>query len=185
MDLTCSQVEMLLSFYFDGELKENLRTKVEEHLNICPVCKQKYETLVSLLADLRESVAEACKTPQKVRSIANGGLEEGSDFRENLSAYVDNELNDEDNIKIKKLTINNKKARKFLEDSYALKHVLNNAYTKTKNDMRADYTKNILKALDIDGMEYTLNPFVKIIAILSAVALFGTIFVAIVLNVTW
>ena len=29
MELTCSQTEMLLSFYFDGELKENLRKKSE------------------------------------------------------------------------------------------------------------------------------------------------------------
>ncbi len=189
MDLTCSQVEMLLSFYFDGDLKENLRDKVEEHLSICPVCKQKYETLVNLLTGLRESVAElslkSANSENTTPSKENGNDNPSIDFTTNVSAYIDNELNDEENIKIKKLTINNKKARKYLEDSYALRHIINNSFEKTKNEMRQDFSKKILNSLDINGYDYTINPIIKGFAIITAIALFGTIFTAVILNVTW
>lgn len=190
MDLTCSQVEMLLSFYYDGDLKDNLKSKVEEHLEVCPVCKEKYRLLTELLRDLKDGVAEITK--QKRSSEVNVQTETREqvdtfqgDYRENLSAYVDSELSDDDNIKVKKITIQNKNARNYLENSYALKHVLKNAYEKTKADVRKDYTKNVLSVLDIEGQEYVLNPVIKVIAVLSIIALFGAVFVAIVLNVAW
>lgn len=184
MDLTCSQVEMLLSFYFDGDLKENLRDKIEEHLSVCPICKQKYETLVSLVSDMREGVAELSLKHSAKEAKSDETPPQG-DYKTNMSAYIDNELNDDDNIKIKKLTINNKKARKYLEDSYALRHIINNSFEKTKSEMKQDFSKKVLQRLDINGFEYSLNPMVKGIAIVSAVALFGTIFTAVILNVSW
>ena len=179
MDLTCSQTEMLLSFYFDGELKENLRKKVEEHLKICPICSAKYETLVNLISGMREDVAKISKTHREENEPSI------NDYQTNLSAYIDNELDDENNIKIKKLTINNKKARKYLEDSYALKNVMTNAFEKNKNETKYDFSKNILQSLEIDDKEYTLNPVIKGIALTASILLFGTIFTAVILNIGW
>ncbi len=180
MDLTCTQVEMLLSFYIDGELKENLKNKVEEHLKNCPVCSAKYDTLIKLFSGMRESVAEL--------SLKQGYASESlnkTDYKVNMSAYIDNELDNNENIKIKKLTINNKKARKYLEDSYALKHVINSAYEKSKNEMKQDFSKNVMSSLDIENQEYTINPVIKGLAILSSAALFGTIITAVILNINW
>lgn len=190
MDLKCSQVEMLLSFYFDGDLKDNLKTKVEEHLSVCPVCKEKYRLLTELLTDLREGVSEVIKQQNSsegdVQTEVQKQVETSQvDYRENLSAYIDNELNDADNIKVKKLMINNKNARNYLENSYALKQVMKNTYEKNKAEVRKDYVRSVLSSLDVEGHEYTLNPFLKIGAILLVLTLFGAVFVAIVLNVTW
>lgn len=182
MDLTCSQTEMLLSFYFDGELKENLRKKVEEHLKICPICSAKYETLVGLITGMREEVAEISKSILEDEDLDSAQINE---YQTNLSAYIDNELDDENNIKVKKLTINNKMARKYLEDGYALKNVMTNSFEKSKSDMKHDFSKNILLSLDIDDKEYTLNPVIKGIALTVSILLFGTIFTAVVLNVGW
>lgn len=180
MELTCSQTEMLLSFYFDGELKENLRKKVEEHLKICPICNAKYETLVKLFTGMREEISEL--TQKVVNDNSNNTTES---YEANLSAYIDNELDDENNIKVKKLTIHNKNARKYLEDSYALKNIINNSYEKAKNEMKQDYSKNVLKALDLDEKDYTINPIIKGITICTTIILFGTIFSAIILNIGW
>ncbi len=182
MDLTCTQVEMLLSFYIDGELKENLKNKVEEHLKNCPVCSAKYETLVKLFSGMRESVAEL-SLKQSYKN--DNSIISNPDYKTNMSAYIDNELDNNENIKIKKLTINNKKARKYLEDSYALKHIINSAYEKSKNEMKQDFSKNVMSTLDIENQEYTINPIIKGLAILSSVALFGTIITAVVLNISW
>ena len=180
MELTCSQTEMLLSFYFDGELKENLRKKVEDHLKLCPICNAKYETLVKLFTGMREGISELTQniTSENFNNKSN-------DYEMNLSAYIDNELDDDNNIKVKKLAINNQKARRYLEDSYALRNVINNSFEKTKNDMKQDYSKNVLRALDLDEKEYTINPIIKGITITVIVILFGTIFSAILLNIGW
>lgn len=182
MELTCSQTEMLLSFYFDGELKENLRKKVEAHLKMCPICSAKYETLVSLFTGMREGVSELSKTTSE--EISSSEID-STNYQSNLSAYIDNELDDKNNIKVKKLTINNKNARKYLEDSYALKNIINNSFEKTKNEAKYDFSKKVLRSLDIDEKEYTLNPIIKGIAVTVSVLLFGTIFSAIILNVGW
>ena len=44
-----------------------------------------------------------------------------ADFKANLSAYIDNELDDKENIRIRKITISNPIARKDLEEMYAFK----------------------------------------------------------------
>ncbi len=182
MDLTCAQVEMLLSFYFDGELKDNLKNKVEEHLKNCPVCRAKYETLAELFIGMRESVAELSFKQPYTSQCAEKEHHRQTDYKTNMSAYIDNELDNNENIKIKKLTINNKKARKYLEDSYALKHVINNAFEKSKNNMKYDFSKNILSTLDIENQEYTISPIIKGLTIIATVALFGAIFTAVLLN---
>ncbi len=181
MELTCTQVEMLLSFYIDGELKDNLKNKVEEHLKNCPICSAKYETLVKIFTGMRESVSEiSCK-----QVLGERGLEKPAatpDYKVNMSAYIDNELDNNENIKIKKLTINNKNARKYLEDSYALKHIISNAFEKSKNDAKYDFSKNVLSSLDINNSDYTISPVIKVLAVIASVAFFGAIFAAVVLN---
>lgn len=179
MDLTCSQTEMLLSFYFDGDLKENLRQKVEEHLQICPICRAKYDTLVKLINDMRNGISELIDDTKEEKEINNN-----TDYKTHLSAYMDNELDDENNIKVKKLMISNKNARKYLEDSYALKHAMSNSFEKQKNEARQDFTKDVLKALDITE-DYNIHPIIKGIAVCVTIVLFGTVFSAIILNVGW
>ena len=141
MDLTCSQIEMLISFYFNGELKENLKNKVEEHLQGCPICRAKYKTFVNLINGLKSEIG---KFENKSSEVEDDNII-SNDYKTNVSAYIDNELNDEDNIKIKKLTINNKSARKYLEDSYALRNVISNSFEKNKNDMIIPWEKQRLQ----------------------------------------
>lgn len=37
--LKCREIEVLLSAYIDGEVTEQEKLTVEEHLNVCPVCQ--------------------------------------------------------------------------------------------------------------------------------------------------
>ena len=80
-----------------------------------------------------------------------------------MSAYVDNELNLRENIKMKKLTISNPNARKELENMYKFQKALGNAYSKTKNDFKFDYSRDILHKLQ-EGKEYTTTFFYKLVA---------------------
>jgi len=52
--MRCSKVKRLLSSYVDGELKEGLRLKVEEHLSSCSGCAQELKDLQALVREISE-----------------------------------------------------------------------------------------------------------------------------------
>ena len=80
-----------------------------------------------------------------------------------MSAYVDNELNTDENIKIKKMTISNPSARKRLETMYKYKNLCIQLLKKTKNSSKYDYSRDIIANLQ-DNTDYTTNYFYKLIA---------------------
>ncbi len=149
MKLTCTQMDVLISFYIDGDLSKALKNQVEEHLRECPNCRAKYDIIKSMLADLKNSfdMQEEYATSEVSSSCTS---QQYRLFKNNLSAYIDNELDNEDNIKIKKFTINNKSARKALEDSYNIKKLMNDSFRKTKSDARHDFSRSVLKQLELE-----------------------------------
>ena len=90
-------MDVLISFYIEGDLSKTLKAKVEEHLKKCSVCRAKYDIIKTMLQDLKESLDE--NEPEAVTSATNSQYRL---FQNNLSAYIDNELPPEENIKIKK-----------------------------------------------------------------------------------
>lgn len=176
MEITCAQMDVLISFYIEGDLSKTLKAKVEEHLKTCSVCRAKYDIIKTMLQDLKESLDE--NEPEVVTSATNSQYRL---FQNNLSAYIDNELPPEENIKIKKFTINNKKARKELENTYNIRKLMNDSFHKTKSEFRQDFSKNVMKQLDLNN-EANLNfhpvlkvaiAFVATVLILSAIIVFS------------
>ncbi len=176
MEITCTQMDVLLSFYIEGDLSKALKTKVEEHLKNCPTCRAKLEIISSLLKDLKESVEN--EQEEVLSSTTNSQYRL---FQNNLSAYVDNELPQEENIKIKKFTINNKKARKELENTYSIRKLMNDSFQKTKSESRQDFSKNVMKQLDLSNdANLGFHPLLKVaiafvmtVLVLSAIIVFS------------
>jgi len=173
MEITCVQMDVLISFYIEGDLSKALKSKVEEHLQKCPACRAKYDIIKTLLCDLKESLDDKNET---VPAGSRYKL-----FKDNLSAYVDNELPADESIKIKKYTISSPEARKELEDTYNIRRLMNDSFQKTKGNARHDYSKKILRRLNPDD-EYNLafHPVLKVAAafvmtvlILSAIIVFS------------
>ena len=157
MDITCVQMDVLISFYIENELSEALRKKVEQHLQDCPTCRAKYNIITSLFSEIKDSLEED-NEDEKIYNTKSY-----KSFHTNLSAYLDNELPPEENIKVKKFTITNKKARKELEDSYNIRRLMKDSYKKTKSVSNKDFTKNIMKKLDIENAkELAFNPLIKV-----------------------
>lgn len=162
INLTCTQVSALLSFYIDDKLSDQLKQFVEAHLEVCPNCRAKLEALRSMVQSLKEvheklAVVKSSDNPEKTSF--------DEEFKMNLSAYIDNELSDEENIRIKKYIISNAKARQDLERLYNLKKVLQNSFEKTKNDVKKDYSKYILSRIDIQEEVYGSDSFAKVVAL--------------------
>ena len=155
MEITCIQMDVLISFYIEGDLSKALKEKVEEHLKNCPACRAKFEIISSLLKDLRESIEN-----EQEEVVQTGANSQYRLFQNNLSAYVDNELPAEENIKIKKFTINNKRARKELENTYNIRKLMNDSFKKTKSESRHDFSRNVMKQLDMTN-ESWFSPIVK------------------------
>ena len=179
-NLTCTQVSALLSFYIDDKLSSQLKQFVESHLDNCPACKAKLEALKGMLGSLRE-VHEYLDS---VKAEAQDDLENSINetLKVNLSAYIDNELSDADNIKVKKNIISNPKAREELEKMYTLQKVLHRSFEKTKNESKEDYSKLIFRRMDMQEEVYGNDSFAKVVALfilifavftLTAVMIFG------------
>lgn len=162
INLTCTQVSALLSFYIDDRLSSQLKQFVEAHLEVCPTCKAKLEALKIMMKSLKD-VHEQLASVKAGEDIKQENTI-NEEFKINLSAYIDNELSDEENIRIKKSIISNTKARQDLEKLYNLKKVLQNSFEKTRNEAKEDYSKYILKRIDIQEEIYGQDSFTKIVA---------------------
>ena len=180
MEITCFQMDVLLGFYIEGDLSKTLRKKVEEHMQKCPACRAKYNIISSLYEDLQDSVYDEEKFKTRVAPSSNNS-EEPLIFKNKLSAYIDNELPQEENIKIKKYVINNKTARKNIEDACRIRKLMNDSFKKTKSESKADFSKKILKQLDICDENYlTFSPIIKVgfafvmtVFVISAIIIFS------------
>lgn len=155
-NLTCFQVSALVNFYIENKLNSRLREYVDIHLAKCPRCREKIQELKAIINKYNN-------TP---RSEDNTGAKLDFETVNKISAYVDNELDTKDNIKIKKLTISNPTARQELENIYKFRKLINSAYQKTKNNTKFDYSKDIITRIQ-DGYDYSTTYFYKIAIIFA------------------
>lgn len=177
INLTCSQISALLPFYIDDKLSEKMKEFVETHLKYCAECRKK----VDLQRKMKESVKVAQKSIATYKARQEKFCEKlkQDELRQNISAYIDNELKDDENIKVKKLIISNPDARLEFDNMYKLKKSLNSSFEKTKNETKVDYTKAIFREIDFreeilenDIFERVVAIFVLISAIFTAAAFF-------------
>lgn len=164
MKLTCSQMDVLISFYIEGDLSNSLKKQVEEHIKSCTTCRAKYDIIKGLISDLKNSVTSDTNSQKQATNSSKATSEQYRIFKNNLSAYIDNELTDEENIKIKKFTINNLNARADLENSYNIRKIMNNSFKKTRNEIKNDYSKSIIRQLELEDEAITgIHPSIKLL----------------------
>lgn len=160
--LNCNQVVTLLTFYIENKLDLNLSRSVQEHLNTCPDCMEKYKKLRRILENFS---AIKTKITQEEQDIEQYNNQQYQRFKENLSAYIDNELTDNENIKIKKIAISNPLARRDLEEFYAFKKLLSSSFNKTKNELKYDYSKKTLEKMFEKEETNAIKPFYRLVGL--------------------
>lgn len=159
-NLTCSQVEALINLYIEGKLSDVMCKCVDLHIKKCPHCREKIEHLKSILSKY-DNKKNTQDIPQEMFS---------QDFINNLSAYLDNELNSNENIKIKKMAISNPSARDKLEKMYKFKKLMLSAYEKTKNDYKNDFSKMIMAQV-LEHNPYSTDCFQKLIILFCIIVM--------------
>lgn len=157
-NLNCLQIKTILELYAKKNLNKFLNKLVKEHLENCPDCMAEYLSIVEKnTSKLDDNIFEKNVFDNK----------QYIDFKKNLSAYIDNELNNDDNIKIKKFAILNPLARKELENMFSFKKFLHSSFEKTKDELKTDYSKTIVNKIKQNlRHERTLDPFNKLALLL-------------------
>lgn len=156
--LSCEQVSALINFYAEGALSEILTRYVKEHLETCPACREKFNKIQEVMK------VNAVETSSDDKYYSK----QYENFKLKLSEYVDNELEDFENIKIKKIAISNPLARQDLEDMYSFKRLMQSSYEKTKNELKTDYSKDIICKIKND-CPTGIDTFYKISAMFFAI----------------
>ena len=169
-ELNCNQVVTLLTFYIENKLDNNLSRCVREHLNHCEKCQEKYIKLKKILENFSEIKTKIQE--EETIDVKQYETPQYETFKANLSAYIDNELSDNENIKIKKIAISNPLARRDLEEVYAFKQLLSSSFNRTKNELKQDYAKRTLEKMYAKSTGKDSNQFYKLVGIFACIMAF-------------
>ena len=137
-EISCEQISVLLTYFIDKKLNKKLMTEIEYHLNICENCRKKYMNLLKITQNYEEIREKIYGEEDNKRDETDYLEKEYKLFQENLSAYIDNELEDKENIRIKKIAIMHPAARQELEDIICFRQLLQDSFKKTKSKMKKD-----------------------------------------------
>lgn len=95
--LPCETIKTLLSAYLDGEISDDEKLSIEQHLGDCGSCREEFLALKNLCSNIQTSLnADIIPIPdlsEKVLGMLNNSTELVCDeIDEKLSAYFDGEL---------------------------------------------------------------------------------------------
>ena len=171
MKINCKQFEELIPFYINDELGENLKKAFVEHLHNCPNCHIRFNMLNSIVNDLKEAYNNLVFDSNEEEKIKIEAItEEDAKTNANLSAYIDNELNDEISIQIRKNIIAKPILRKKIENLYNLRKMITNSFNKEKNSLKSDFSKDVIKRIQANQEEKeSFLPCIFFIAFVASV----------------
>lgn len=150
MKLSCSQVSSLLKFYLDDKLNEQIKEIIEIHLECCQTCREKYKTMLNIKIGFIQAKEYLDNIKSENDMIENFNTKPNYVTVKNLSAYSDNELSDEESLKVKKYVIKNLSGRQALEEIYELRNILKKAFKKDETQIKEDYSKKILNKIVLE-----------------------------------
>lgn len=176
MKINCSQFEGLITFYMDGGLSKTLKQAFEEHLSECPNCNMKYKIIKSIIGDIKGAYKKILNNERQ--EYDNSNTENIKTKTEDitameLSAYIDNELSEENSIRVRRNIIAKPNIRTKLEKMYKLKKILSDSFVEHKNRFKTDYSKDTMRALnkDITTKQVCLHCLLFIFIVITAVIL--------------
>ena len=145
--LTCNKIQALLSMYIDHKLTADLEASVGLHLASCNRCQKKYKELKSMISSLRNSykkIKEEVYTTNNCQAAnINFKINEHERFKQNISAFLDEELNDVEMLEFKSYCKKMKSASDTIKPYIKLEELLKNNYT----DLQKQTPKNFSKAV--------------------------------------
>ena len=175
----CRKISAMLSLYIDNKVSSQQRVFIEDHLANCPECYKKYLYLKSMIKDLKASYKHILDLAVKKQQHKMFLIREHENFRNNVSAYVDNELEPKECYEFRKYLMKSKNAQNELKDIYLIQKRMRKIFEETKNSASLNISKSVVSSLrnpqncSQTGKVYQIKPKMLKIAILSGLVLIG------------
>ncbi len=166
MKINCNQFENLFSFYLNGELSLPMKEAFEEHLRECPQCCMKFDILKNIIGDIKEAYSKFLSEEEYIE--AEPVTQEYVTGAE-LSAYIDNELSDENSVKIRRNIIAKPKVREKIDKLYKLRKIMSDSFAEHKKSLKTDYARDIISKMD--NQAFKSNAYVHCIAFILFVTI--------------
>lgn len=171
----------MLSLYIDNKVNYQERAFIEDHLSNCKECYKKYIYLKSLIKNLKDSYKQVVELAIKKQKQSTFSIREHEKFLQQISPYVDNELDAKECFEFRKYLIKSKAAQKELKNTYILQKELRKAFDHTKKNVSSRVSKSVINILKNrpNRFESTIiQEFFTMktakIAILAGLIMFGT-----------
>ena len=168
----CKKVVSLLSLYVDNKVTYSEREFIEEHLAFCPECYQKYMYLKQLIYSLKDSYRKVMEMAMARQKSATFSIREHEKFMENISPYIDNELEPADSFEFRRYLMKSKMAQKELRNTYFVQREIKDSFEKAKKNLKKDFSKSIIAEVNL-RRPVLIKPKVYKVAILAGLVLFG------------
>lgn len=165
--LTCEKVLYLLPLYIDGKVKDSQAYDIEQHISVCDDCFEKYINL--------KNISEKIKLAfENIQGSQNENLQKKF-FNENISAYIDNELEKEEYFSFNRYISINPKEEKKLENMMFFDEQLKKYLKKYKKNSNKDLSKKVIEIIKQEKSSYLYNLYIKA---LTLTILFITLMIA-------
>lgn len=171
--LTCQKATSLLSIYIDGKLSGELKEKLELHLMKCPACFEKYKQMKNILESLKISYENMIREFDEIETTRIFNIREYEKFKNNISAYLDNELSSEESLDFRKFLFKSKAAREELDSYYDLKNSIKECFQEQMNNIHINASKNIINRLRRKHNVYHY-PYQKVAIITGLIIFIGS-----------
>lgn len=177
----CRKISSMLSLYIDNRVTYQQRAFIEDHLANCKECYKKYIYLKSLIKDLKDSYKQVLELAVKKQKQRTFSIREHEKFLDNLSPYVDNELEAKECFEFRKYLMKSKNAQRELKNVYILQKEMRQSFDKTKKSLDTDISRKVINEIREKTTfwhseriaEMFLSPKALKIAILSGLVLLG------------
>ena len=178
--IICKKVSAMLSLYIDNKVSYQERAFIENHLSNCEACHKKYLYLKSLIKNLKDSYKRVVELSIKKKKQETFSIREHEKFLQQISPYVDNELEAQECFQFRKYLIKSKAAQRELKNTYLIQKAMRVAFDRTKKKKTPDISKYVINKIRSGSNVYEFNTFEKIfsmktakIAILAGLIMFG------------
>lgn len=150
--LTCERVMILLPLYLEGKTSEIENFEIEKHLTECPECMQKYSALQALSQKIKTAFD----------SVENQHFEkEKKYFKENLCAYLDNELSNEDYCLMTQIILENEDAKTEISKMSEFDKHFQAALKENLQFFEQNFCPEVIQQVKKDSPEYQYKLYVK------------------------
>lgn len=154
--LTCENITALLPKYIENTATNEEAVQIEEHLCHCQECFEKYLSL--------KNIADKIKSAFNNIESSDFAYEQKF-FKNNISAYIDNELDKIDSFALNCYMAKSPKAKEELESMRRFEETLKLNIENNKKILQNDLSKSVIDEFKKDSPEYIYNLYVKAAAV--------------------